>query len=193
MTTGYRVTFDSSLFSPQGADREESHATLQLYLDTLVEANCIIMARRQLPLLYESGVRYQAEPRGHENWQDVLCVLKRKRADCEDLSAVRAAELRKRFLVALARAIFTFWQHPTTLEQRYHCLTQYPVPAALLPFLEQLIRDTRVEPIGHLARRHPALERALRAVPYVHPSARVVEGGLFQEDPSKVLGMVGAS
>ncbi|MDI3285162.1 hypothetical protein [Polyangium sp. 15x6] len=159
--SGYRVTFESSLFSPQGADREESHETLQLYLDTLVRANCIIMARRQLPLLYASGARYEAEPRGQENWQDALRVLARKRADCEDLASYRAAELRTRFGVSQARAIFTFWQSPQTLEQRYHCLVRYPMP-----------------PTG--------------SRPYVHPSARVVDGNLLEEDPSKVLGMRGA-
>ena len=159
--SGYRVTFESSLFSPNGADREASHATLQLYLDTLVRANCIIMARQQLPLLYASGVRYQAEPRGQENWLDCLRVLAKRKADCEDLASMRAAELRTRFGVRDARAIFTFWQHPQTREQRYHCLVRYPAP-----------------PTGGGG--------------YVHPSYRVVDDGLYEEDPSKVLGMKGA-
>lgn len=53
--------------------------------------------RRPLPLLYESGVRYAREARLGEDWLSALEVLRLGRADCEDLSCYRAAELRVRY------------------------------------------------------------------------------------------------
>lgn len=45
------------------------------------------------PSLYESGVRYERERRGAEDWQTLPDLLASKRGDCEDLSSARAAEL----------------------------------------------------------------------------------------------------
>lgn len=45
------------------------------------------------PRLYHSGVRYQREPRGAEDWQTVSRAYANRFADCEDLSAWRAGEL----------------------------------------------------------------------------------------------------
>jgi hypothetical protein len=50
--------------------------------------------RRPLPSLYSSGVRYKAEPKGRESWQDAPTTLQVGHGDCEDLAAWRAAELR---------------------------------------------------------------------------------------------------
>lgn len=47
-----------------------------------------------VPSLYESGVRYEREPRGSERWLTPSMALLRGAADCEDLAAWRAAELR---------------------------------------------------------------------------------------------------
>jgi hypothetical protein len=47
-----------------------------------------------LPPLYQSGVRYREEEPGHEDWLDTPAVLRQGYADCEDLAAWRAAELR---------------------------------------------------------------------------------------------------
>lgn len=156
----YRITFVSSLFSPDGANRLVSHATLQLLLDTLMRANMLIMKSeaRPLPLLYQSGVRYQAEPRGVEDWRDCIEVVKRMRADCEDLAAYRAAELRVRHGMN-ARPRFKFWQDPNNLEQRYHCVVQYSLPMG-----------------GFTTPQH----------------AKNVSPGIWEEDPSKVLGMKGS-
>lgn len=49
------------------------------------------------PLLYASGVRYQQEPFGEEEWQDIPYTLKLGYGDCEDLAAWRVAELRVKF------------------------------------------------------------------------------------------------
>ena len=155
-----RAAFVSSLFAADGHNRQESHATLQLYLDGLTLANDILLANRNLPSIYDDGVRYQAEPAGVEDWYDKLGVHKRKRNDCEDLSAARTSELRKAG-ARQARSVFKFWQNPDTLEQRYHCISKFAVPVG-----------------GRLR---------------FHPSAQMQPDGFYIEDPSKVLGMRGAS
>lgn len=46
--------------------------------------------------LYDSGVRYMAEPLGSEVWQTFKETLELRHGDCEDLVAARCAELRVR-------------------------------------------------------------------------------------------------
>ena len=161
----YRVTFVSSLFSADGADREVSNAVLQVLLDTLVKVNVLIMQfcakkGRPIPLLHQSGVRYVAEKRGVEDWRDCLEALRLGNEDCEGLAAWRAAELRVRYGID-ARARFKFWQNPQTLEQRYHCVVIYGVPTG--------------------------------GVRWVPQNAKLQPDGRHEEDPSKDLGMVGSS
>lgn len=60
-------------------------------LEALAEAE--LLSQPFLPL-YESGVIYQREPRGQERWLTPSQVVARGAADCEDLAAWRAAELR---------------------------------------------------------------------------------------------------
>jgi hypothetical protein len=48
------------------------------------------------PWLYESGVRYEEEPPGRDEWQDIPETLLRREGDCEDLACWRLAELRVR-------------------------------------------------------------------------------------------------
>lgn len=48
-----------------------------------------------VPPLYTSGILYEEELPGHEDWYDVLAALRiRRHVDCEDLAAWRSAELR---------------------------------------------------------------------------------------------------
>lgn len=48
-----------------------------------------------IPPLYTSGILYEEELPGHEDWFDCLTALRvRRHVDCEDLAAWRAAELR---------------------------------------------------------------------------------------------------
>jgi len=68
-------------------DREAMIAALQ----GLVALNRILIPRLGLPSLYGSGVDYKRE-RG-EQWQTAAEVFVAGHGDCEDLSAVRAAEL----------------------------------------------------------------------------------------------------
>lgn len=47
-----------------------------------------------VPPLYSSGVRYQRERPGQEQWQSAAELLSNGVGDCEDLASYRAAELR---------------------------------------------------------------------------------------------------
>jgi hypothetical protein len=47
-----------------------------------------------VPPLYASGVRYQEDPPGEENWCDCLEVLRKGLGDCDQLCSWRIAELR---------------------------------------------------------------------------------------------------
>jgi hypothetical protein len=92
----HRITFVVDLFKgPE--EMAVSHAALKAMLVALTLIDVAeLKANPQLPNLYESGVRYEEEPQGQEDWQDVLTCLRLKIADCEDLSAWRAAELQVR-------------------------------------------------------------------------------------------------
>ena len=48
------------------------------------------------PYLYASGTRYEEEPPGREDWQDIPETLLLHTGDCEDLGCWRVAELRVR-------------------------------------------------------------------------------------------------
>ncbi len=48
------------------------------------------------PWLYESGVRYEEEPDGRDDWQDIPETIFLRNGDCEDLGCWRVAELRTR-------------------------------------------------------------------------------------------------
>ena len=61
----------------------------------LAAVSRVQMASHDFPLLYESGIRYQREPAGRENWQTAAETLARGFADCEDLAAYRLAELHR--------------------------------------------------------------------------------------------------
>lgn len=46
------------------------------------------------PPIHQSGVRYEREPPGQEEWLDIPQLLEEGKGDCEDLACWRAAELR---------------------------------------------------------------------------------------------------
>lgn len=96
----HRITFVVDLF--KGAEEmPASHAALKAMLWALTMIDVAeLKAHPEIPPLYESGVRYEEEPPGQEDWQDILTCLKLKIGDCEDLACWRAAELRARYGVA---------------------------------------------------------------------------------------------
>lgn len=95
-----------------------SRAMLEAALEGLTRMNVELMRRRNFPPLYKSGVRYRREPRGKEEWLTYDQVLKRRFADCEDLSAIRAAELRVQGIPAWAVV-------DRTGRRRFHALVEY--------------------------------------------------------------------
>lgn len=81
-----------------------SAATLTAALQGLTALDYVLLGRGSYPQLYRSGVRYQRERLGGpEDWQNVAEIFRRGTADCEDLAAARAAELRR--LGVPARAV----------------------------------------------------------------------------------------
>jgi hypothetical protein len=63
-------------------------------LNALAEAcYAYLEAHPNTPRLYESGVRYEEEPPGRDEWQDIPDTIARRNGDCEDLAAWRIAEL----------------------------------------------------------------------------------------------------
>lgn len=67
-------------------------AAFDAALEGLTRLDETLLGEADYPPLYESGVRYRAEPR--EVWRHVGHVLAEGWGDCEDLAAWRAAELR---------------------------------------------------------------------------------------------------
>jgi hypothetical protein len=78
---------------------------LVFYLNRLVSFNRYLMRTREVPPLYQSGARYQREPRGQspEIWQTCIQVAQSKLADCEDLVCYRTAELNEQGEHAMIR------------------------------------------------------------------------------------------
>lgn len=70
--------------------------------DGLVQLNVVLLQLSEengieWPGMYAMGIKYRREPKGREWWEsatDILGVLADRSGDCEDLAALRAAELR---------------------------------------------------------------------------------------------------
>lgn len=66
-------------------------------LEALVAVNVAWLREHpEAPALYESGVRYEEEPPGRDDWQDIPETIALRSGDCEDLGCWRIAELRTR-------------------------------------------------------------------------------------------------
>lgn len=89
-----RIDFKVDLFTTPEERVASEHVMLKL-LSGLCLANLYFLrAHPDCPGIYESGVRYQREPPGQEEWQDVPNMLRSGNGDCEDLACWRVAELR---------------------------------------------------------------------------------------------------
>jgi hypothetical protein len=120
-----KITFCIDLFKGD-QEFELSHKVLMLLLHAL----CIIdmrylLANPNTPPLYQCGVRYQTEPEGREDWQDIPTNIHRREADCEDLACHRAAELRVKGIKAWPR--FT-WKRRQDGSFLYHIIVQIRDP-----------------------------------------------------------------
>lgn len=76
-----------------------------LCLETLCQINVWHQQQQKMEPLYLSGVRYQAEPPGEEEWLDTVTLRKKKRGDCEDIACDRIGELRHQMKIAAVPAI----------------------------------------------------------------------------------------
>jgi hypothetical protein len=74
---------------------------LRPLLFALVEVNLWHLNHGNFPPLYSSGVVYQPEPPGEEDWKDLVGCLRDGWGDCEDLACWRVAEYRKRGIHAV--------------------------------------------------------------------------------------------
>jgi len=88
----YRINFVLDSFDDY-MDPQLMIGTIDALARSLMLANINFLSQNlDTPLLYESGVYYKPED-GEENFFDIPRVLRDGHADCEDLSAWRAAEL----------------------------------------------------------------------------------------------------
>lgn len=135
-----------------------------------------------VPPLYASGVRYQEDPPGREDWRDCFEVLARGVADCDQLVAYRVGELRAN---GTAAEPVLKWQF---------------VPAELMVRMQKTAKDQHAwaEKLGWKisggklvpARRDRAPQKGLWMVHCLVRSPGPW-GQERIEDPSKILGMGG--
>lgn len=83
-----------------------------------------LRAHPSTPSVYASGVRYEEEPLGADDWADIPTCLKLMVADCEDLACWRAAELRVRHRIAAGPK--SNRKHRPRGGLLYHIVTKYP-------------------------------------------------------------------
>ncbi len=70
-------------------------------LDAFTSINeAYLLSRLDTPMLYDSGVRYQADPANQERWWDIPQIYRARFGDCKKLAPWRAAELRVRRSIA---------------------------------------------------------------------------------------------
>ena len=104
-------------------------AAIDASLEGLVRLNLQQLRARPRPELYKSGVRYRRDT--GETWDSADIVYRRGYGDCEDLAAIRAAELR--LAGVPARAVV---RHSSTPGVAWHCVVQvgrrYEDPSARL-------------------------------------------------------------
>lgn len=128
----YRVTFVLGSFDgdrKSDARRVLRHKNLYVLLDALtrIDLQEIIAANGKLPPIYESGVRYEPEPEGQEDWMTALALFQlpanKRVGDCEDLACWRAAELQMRGIAA--HPVFV-WRKMPNGSHLYHIVVRHP-------------------------------------------------------------------
>lgn len=119
----YRVTFVVNLFNgPE--QRARSGRALEIMLKALTAINLdFLLHNPNTPKLYDSGVIYQNEPRGREDWQDIPTTLLLGNGDCEDLACWRSAELQAQGI--FARPVYR-WRKLEGGGVLYHILVRWP-------------------------------------------------------------------
>lgn len=95
--------------------------TLTPLLQAMVDLNRRYLREHWTPL-YSSGVYYQRERRGSEQWATIPIVRRRGYGDCEDLACWRAAELQEQGSGARAIAL----ERPRRNGRLYHVVVRLP-------------------------------------------------------------------
>lgn len=135
---------------PLGEFSPEAHFAPLVYLlegMILVNRHHIQLSRRRaelglgmpVPPLWASGVRYQEDPPGEENWGDVYYCMKLGHADCDRLVIWRCAELREAGVHAVPVIKWQNLNRETAIALGYppgfvppdglwmvHCLVRFP-------------------------------------------------------------------
>lgn len=92
LPTSHRIRFNINLFKGR-FDRELSHRALQTLLVALVAIDCdYLRAHPETPGVYDGLVRYEEEPIGQEDWQDIPTCLRMGVGDCEDIACWLSAQ-----------------------------------------------------------------------------------------------------
>jgi hypothetical protein len=101
-----------------------AHTALRILLNALFLIDRLYLKMHPETVgLHLSGVRYEEEPPGREDWQDIPTTLARRNGDCEDLATWRAAELTEQLHV---NAYPTFiWKQRPTGANLYHIQTSF--------------------------------------------------------------------
>lgn len=122
---------------PARPDEVAAHfAPLQIMLEGLCQVNEFLMRRaRELaaegrgkgpyPSLYTSGIYYQEEEPGHEDWLDCGALLATGFGDCEDVVAYRVGECRADGIPAEP---VLKWQWVTTEDMIKHGYKPHQLP-----------------------------------------------------------------
>ncbi len=135
-----RITFVTGLFnagvkvgwrdSVNGSETV-AHTALRILLNALFLIDRLYLRMHPETVgIHRSGVRYEEEPSGREDWQDIPTTLARRNGDCEDLATWRAAELVEQLHV---NAFPTFiWKQRATGANLYHIQTSIREPGKAL-------------------------------------------------------------
>lgn len=142
-------------------------------LNWLAQENAILLQERpELPLLYDTGVRYRRED--DETWCDFINMLVQGHEDCDGLAAARAGELLARGWLALRPGDGGYEEamrtRPTSIPAQvflrtrssvdepglYHCLVRYRLgsqwyvddPSARLGMNGRIPRDIQLRWAG---------------------------------------------
>ena len=112
-------------------DKKRATRRMQIMLDGLTRIHLDHYKRYpKTPSLYESGVRYEREPPGQEDWQDLFTSLRRGTGDCEDLATWRAADLLRKGIGARAfgrpRPMLIQSPEGAQLGTLWHILVRHP-------------------------------------------------------------------
>lgn len=123
----HRVTLVTGLFNGD-VDRDLSHATLDVLLETLTRIDELYLAAfPKTPAVNEAGILYMEEPPGQEDWQDIPTCRRMGLADCEDLACWLAAAERARGIPAQPTFTQHVIRHPDGRAQHlYHIVTKLP-------------------------------------------------------------------